>query len=111
MGEKPRDTVSGEPPENGHWDGPAPAPINPTTGQHRDYWVLPKEELDKGFVRPVRLSYRHEKCGTVTTMNRKIAETYARDPSYYGQTFCCRCNDHLPVAEFVWEGDGTKVGT
>lgn len=110
--EKPRATLSGRPPESSTVPG-APAPIDPATGMHRDYWVLPDEERAKGFVRPVRESYRHEKCGTVTTMGRKLAETYARDPKFYGATFCCGCRTHLPVGEdgeFVWL-DGSKVGT
>lgn len=110
----PRDTASGAPPEDGHWDGPAPAGVDPVTKQNRDHWVLPASERAKGFVRPVRTEYRHEKCGTVTTMGRLIAETYARDPNYYGTTFCCACQGYLPVGkdgEFVWTDDGTKVGT
>lgn len=50
-------------------------------------------------------------CGTLTTMNISIAETYARDPSFYGSTFCCGCSKHLPVAEFVWDGTNEKVGS
>lgn len=49
-------------------------------------------------------------CGTVTTMGRALSETYARDPKFYGQTFCCNCNRHLPVDEFVW-ADGQRVGS
>src|SRR6266851_5064143 len=30
-------------------------------------------------------------CGTVTTMGQALAETYARDPSFYGATYCCGC--------------------
>ena len=37
----------------------APCPIDPTTGQHKSYWVLPEEERAKGFVRPLRRSYIH----------------------------------------------------
>ena len=51
-------------------------------------------------------------CGTKTTMSPPIAETYARDPSYYGSTFCVNCGQHFPVGEhgeFVWL-DGTRVG-
>jgi hypothetical protein len=33
--------------------------IDPATGQQREYLVLSEEERAKGFVRPVRLSYRH----------------------------------------------------
>lgn len=50
-------------------------------------------------------------CGSVTTMGRALSETYARQPSFYGATFCVRCNKHLPVAEFVWTADGMVVGS
>lgn len=50
-------------------------------------------------------------CGTVTTMGRALSETYARDPKFYGATFCVTCNRHLPVAEFVWTADGQMVGS
>jgi hypothetical protein len=52
-------------------------------------------------------------CGARTTMAPAIAETYARNPAFYGGTFCVGCAKHLPVGadgEFVWE-DGTRVGT
>jgi hypothetical protein len=133
-------------------------------GQQQDYVVLTVEERAKGFVRPVRNSYRHvgpsgpkhplrdldpatEKhfaasgyvkfeqypgeahvtngrlwmqeqldavgkgCGTMTTMGQSLAETYARDPKFYGGTFCCGCSKHLPVDEFVWEGTNERVGS
>ena len=109
---KKRATVTGREPTLPP-DSPAPHPIEPSTGQHGDHWVLPAEERAKGFVRPVRTSYRHDRCGTVTTMPRPIAETYARQPGYYGRTFCCACKDYLPVGaagEFSWD-DGSKVGS
>jgi hypothetical protein len=89
-------------------------------GQYADHWVLPEEERAKGFVRPVRLSYRHvgneviKGCGGVTTMGKSIAETYARQPTYYGTTYCSGCHQYLRVGatgEFVWEGTAEKVGT
>lgn len=135
-------------------------------GQQEAYLVLPAEAREQGFVRPVRLTYRHvgarpkyhtrpltpeeqercaafkyvayegypegstilgrmwtkeqleSGCGQTTTMNQEIAETYARNPGFYGATFCVRCGRHLPVGEygeFVWvEADGTdgpRVGT
>lgn len=88
--------------------------IDPLTGMQGTYLVLSAEERAKGFVRPVRKSYMHETCGTVTTMGDAIAETYARDPSYYGATYCAGCRAHRPVGatgEFAWEPDGSKVGT
>lgn len=50
-------------------------------------------------------------CGTVTTMSRALSETYARDPKFYGATFCYGCNAHLPVQEFIWTADGERVGS
>lgn len=48
-------------------------------------------------------------CGVLTTMAQAIAETYAREPSFYGATFCCGCNTHITVGErgeFVWDVNG-----
>lgn len=86
----------------------------PRAGQQKGYVVLAEEERAKGFVRPVRRSYTHLKCGGVTTMGQTIAETYARDPNFYSGTFCCHCGTHFPVGEdgqFVWQGTNEKVGT
>lgn len=83
-------------------------------GQQKDYVVLTDEERAKGFVEPVRRSYVHEKCGTVTTMGQALAETYARCPDFYSGTFCCGCGDHFPVGakgEFLWKDTDQKVGT
>lgn len=99
-------------------------------GMHKSYIVLCEEERKKGFVRPYRDAYKHvgrlERdsmamgvnlmhreggCGSVTTMGRSLSETYARDPAFYGATFCVQCNKHLPVAEFIWTLDGQQVGS
>ncbi|MGJ5163191.1 hypothetical protein [Bradyrhizobium sp. HKCCYLR1051] len=84
-----------------------------SSGQQKGYVVLSDAERARGFVRPVRRTYVHEKCGVATTMGEAIAETYARDPRFYSGTFCCGCRSHFPVGEtgeFVWD-DGSKVGT
>lgn len=130
-------------------------------GQQKGYVVLSEEERAKGFVRPVRTTYKHvgkqpahslreltteeheeyDKygyvayedynagpdeactgrfwtaeqlkggCQIVTIMGVALAETYARDPKFYGGTFCCGCGKHFPVDEFVWEGTNEKVGS
>lgn len=142
-------------------DGSHTAPKE--NGQQQGYVVLSDEERSKGFVRPVRDSYKHvgvrptfetrpltaeeterfsnayvafepypeghkgsakgrfwtqaqldSGCGQVTTMGRSIAETYAREPTFYGGTFCTTCGDHFPVGaagEFVWAGTDERVGT
>lgn len=161
-------TTDGQPPRPGFETSAAPAPIDKITGQHEAYWVLTEAERAKGFIRPVRRSYKHvgtrpkyplrdltkeesvrfgqfdyskfeayppdaeafslgrfwtdarlnSGCGGVTTMGQAIAETYARDPTYYGATMCVHCRGHFPVGaegEFTWmdpERDtGEKVGT
>jgi len=80
-------------------------------GQNNCYLVLSEEERAKGFVRPLRRAYVHKKCGALTTMGLELCETYARDPKFYGATFCTGCNRHLPVDEFKWDEDGQTVGS
>lgn len=151
-------------PRLGHGADQKPGPQNAV------YLVLSNEERAKGFVRPLRRSYRHvgipgptyalrdltedelaryaelgyvkfedypqprpdgsstvgrfwtkrqldavgNGCGTVTTMGLALAETYARNPGFYGATYCCGCEMHRPVGrdgEFVWEGTDERVGT
>jgi hypothetical protein len=77
------------------------------------YLVLSAEERDKGYVRPLRRSYVHnaQGCGAVTTMSQDIAATYARDPHFYGSTYCVRCRMHRPVSEFTWDGTTELVGS
>jgi C-terminal processing protease CtpA/Prc len=50
-------------------------------------------------------------CGIETKMSQELAETYARQPDFYGlTTFCVGCGKHLSVEEFVWsEGNQDKV--
>lgn len=88
--------------------------IEPDTGMQESYLVLSDEERAKGFVEPVRYRYVHLKCGKSTTMGQAIAETYARNPEFYGGTYCAHCKTHFPVGEngeFIWYGTIQKVGT
>jgi hypothetical protein len=89
--------------------------IDPATGLQKGYVVLSAEERAKGFVRPVRRSYVHSKCGATTTMGQSLAETYARQPDFYTGTFCAVCRSHFPVGEdgeFTWlDAPSEKVGT
>jgi hypothetical protein len=82
--------------------------------QANKYLVLSEYERSRGFVRPLRYSYIHTPCGTSTTMSEPIARTYAKEPTFYGATYCVHCRMHKPVGadgEFVWEGTDQKVGT
>ena len=85
-------------------------------GMNEAYLILGDKERAKGFVRPVRRSYRHQdpECGVVTTMGLALAETYARDPAFYGATYCCGCRMHRPVGqhgEFTWMTPGGEDTT
>lgn len=97
--------------------------------------ILPKEEVEKykkeGWVAFLRYSgedslvgrylnaieldnYQKKGiigCGTTTSMSTGIAETYARDPKFYGATYCVCCGKHFSVDQFVWEGTNEKVGS
>jgi len=85
--------------------------INPVTGQQKAYVVLSEAERKKGFVRPVRRSYVHKTCRAVTIMGIALAETYARDPSFYSGTFCAGCRAHFPLEQFLWDGTDEAVGS
>lgn len=86
--------------------------IDPATGQQKGYVVLSAEERAKGFVRPVRRSYVHKSCGTTTRMAQDIAETYARNPTFYTGTFCAACRRHFPLDQFHWlDAPDEQVGS
>lgn len=89
----------------GHGVDETRVPQNPV------YLVLSEEERAKGFIRPYRDRYIHEFCGSETVMGRALSETYARDPEFYGATYCVACGKHRPVEEFHWSADNTKVGS
>lgn len=63
-------------------DTGAPQPIDPATGMHRDYWVLSEEERSKGFVRPVRRSYRHVGLRPTYPTRELTAEESKRNADY-----------------------------
>jgi hypothetical protein len=72
------------------------------------------ETINGRFWTQAQLDRVGKGCNTVTTMGQALAETYARDPSFYGGTMCCACRNHFPVGpdgEFIWEGTTERVGT
>jgi hypothetical protein len=99
-------TLTDDPSDPRLTHGPDTEPVD----QAEVYLVLSAAERAKGFVRPLREAYQHLPCLKVTTMSVAIAETYARQPDFYGATYCTRCGLHRPVAEFRWL-DGSQVGS
>lgn len=89
---------------HGHNDQPVP--------QNDVYLVLSEDERAKGFIRPLRRAYVHrDGCGGETRMGLALCETYARQPTFYGSTYCVGCSMHRPVAEFRWVEDDEVVGS
>lgn len=94
----PEETVQYQPFDYVKYEAYPPDPNSSVTGR---FWTQAQLDQMHG-------------CGTVTTMSQDLAETYARDPSYYGSTFCVGCRTHLRVGEhgeFVWDGTDERVGT
>jgi hypothetical protein len=86
--------------------------------QNEVYLVLSAEERKRGWVRPLRQSYTHSvtgggklPCRVSTRMGLALSETYAKDPLFYGATYCVGCGLHLPVGCFTWDADGETVGS
>lgn len=89
--------------------------------RHGKYGYVKYEEYPKGessvvgrFWTQASLDNVGKGCGTLTTMGQAPAETYARQPDFYGSTYCCGCSMHRRVGEdgeFVWDGTDERVGT
>ena len=92
-------------PRLGHGVDSKPVP------QQEVYLILSEDERKKGFIRPYRNKYIHKACGTETIMGQALSETYARNPKFYGATYCVHCQMHKPVSEFTWSDDGEVVGS
>lgn len=104
-------TTDPQDPRLGHGSDREPRP------QNEAYLVLSEAERAKGFVRPLYRAYFHHdpQCGAVTTMGLALCETYARQPDFYGATYCAGCRMHRPVGphgEFTWvdaNGNDTHI--
>lgn len=69
-------------------------------GQYENYPTIEGGE----FEQKPRDTYVHEEgCGRKTTMTGDLPESVARDPTYYTDTFCAGCGEHVPVEEVRWE--------
>ena len=96
---------------------------NAPVEQNQVYLVLSEDERAKGYVRPFRNEYYHVECPLVkngrivteqsaaTKMGFDLSATYARDPDFYGATYCVHCQMHKPVSEFRWSKDHEVVGS
>lgn len=95
-------------------DGPPPDDFDygerRDDGQYEDHPTTDEGE----FEQPVRQRYDHvdgDCDGGTTRMGMDIAESFARDPTQYGKTFCSSCGDYHPLTEFVWTGTDVRIDT
>lgn len=68
-------------------------------GQYENYPTVDEGE----FKQEVRTRYVHEECGETTGMRQDLAESVARNPGFYGKTYCSGCQKHVPVEEIRWK--------
>lgn len=73
---------------------------------------LPVSDEERGFVRPFRVSVRHIPSGKVFTLGSYVAEELAKDPSSITEfELAGLSKEPVPVREFVFHPDGTRVGS
>jgi hypothetical protein len=89
--------------EDARWNyGPSPPYV-------KYFEYPPGSRLAGKFFTRAQAERAGKHCGCVTTMGLAIAETYARNPSFYSGTFCVGCGEHFDLCEFVWEPDGEPM--
>lgn len=93
-------------------DDPPPADFDygekRSDGQYENYPTVDDGE----FAQEPRDTYVHvDGCGQRTKMTGNLPESVARDPEFYGKTFCAGCGEHIPVSEVEWaDGENWVVG-
>lgn len=74
-----------------------------------------QKEMDidshNGYIRSLRLNYQHDKCGTINTLTRDLAEFIEKDPKSQMKLSCFKCRKKFPIQEFVWAHTNKRVGT
>jgi hypothetical protein len=81
-------------------------------GQQKDHVTLPPEQRFAGSLDEVPTAYHHPTCGVATTMPEEIVRSYLADPFYLShstRTFCCGCNEYVPLEEVTWTETGENV--
>lgn len=74
-------------------------------------YILTDKERDRGYVRPVRQTYTHKKCGKDTMLAIALAQGFAGDLSFLREAYCTTCGKHFPVSDFLWEETEEEVGS
>jgi hypothetical protein len=73
--------------------------------------AITPEDIEQGFVRPLRSSVMHAPCGRPSAMKPEQAKEMARDPKSWTTCWCMVCGRRLPVEQFTWAADGEPVGS
>lgn len=92
---------------------PGVPPVPGVSPQPKGRAEVSAAERSRGFVKPVRRIYVHDKCGVKTNLSMDMAERFAADPNFYEGAFCDNCRQHFyfgqPGGSFHWDG-GEKLG-
>jgi hypothetical protein len=108
---KIRETLSAGPPHPEHVDGPAPAPIDPASGQHEDHWVLPEADRNRLRVRPVRSSYKHVGLKTPGVLRDLTPDEVERHlPSVYAKYEAYPESEHPCTGKFWTQAELDSLG-
>jgi hypothetical protein len=69
----------------------------------RKFTAPGSDETGYGFIRPLRLSYKHTTCeDRGTTVTCAQAEDMAKNPQNITQGYCATHGGNYPASEFVW---------
>jgi len=72
---------------------------------------LTVQDLEQGFVRPMRTRVRHLFCDSISAMRITDAVSLALDPSSKSECWCLLCGRRLPASQFTWFPDLEPVGS
>jgi len=72
-------------------------------GQYENYPTIDEGEFEQA---PRKWYIHVDGCGEETGMSEELVKSVARNPEYYGKTYCAGCEEHVPVSEVEWQ-DGS----
>ena len=79
-------------------------------GQMTDHITVHPQDQYQGSLAGVPQVYRHTRCEVETGMPDEIIRSYLVNPFLYsGGSFCCGCNDYVPVEELFWVETGQSL--
>src|SRR5262245_33603570 len=79
-------------------------------GQMTEHITLPPKARFQGSLDDIPREYRHSRCGGGTGMPEEIIRSYLANPFLYSTaSFCCDCEDYVPIEELFWVETGQSL--